>query len=270
MDLKRAELKVALRKADIEDFDIRLEQLKETQKEVLMEGEGGIEDKNEVSRKLRNTRARNAFIKTALIGGTIGTVFQETKALFDDSQDGVIEGTIKHFTNKEGMVSHGTALEALRRYFTGEQTMMKTDALHGEIFAGSPTHVEMPDGVTFEQNPDTTYNMLRDGKVISENIPVRFDDQGNLSTETQEALSKSGITSTFGLVGEKTTQEIHESVDDYVKNHGDEMRRVHRELWYDKCDHRTHLIKTNFVLTGEVNTAPVSMQKATMSSMYLV
>lgn len=234
MDLKRAELKVALRNnEDVEDFEGQLEHLVDTQKAQLLEGESGIEAKDEVFRKLRTSRAWKAAAKTALVGATLGTVFQEGRAFFDDSQDGIIEGSIKHFNNKDSLTTNGTALEALRRYISGDHAMMSNGAMHAEMFAGNPTEVQLPDGVTFEQNPDTTYNLVRNGEVISENIPVRFDDQGNLSAETQEALTKSGITSTFGLCGEKTTETIHATSADYVRDHGEGMKQIHRELWYD-------------------------------------
>jgi hypothetical protein len=231
MDLRRAELKVLLRNED-QGFDAELESLVDVQKQQLMEGEGGIEQKDEVFNKLRKTRVRNAFIKSTLTAATIGTAFQEAKSFFDDSQDGVIEGGIKHFTDKESLAQKGTALEALRRYVTGEQPMVTNASLY-EAAQIEDTHIDLPEGVTLVQNADSTFNFLRNDEVIAEHIAIRLDPDGSLDDETEKALAKSGITSTFGLIGEKTTETVHESVGDYVKNHAEGMQRIHRELWYD-------------------------------------
>jgi hypothetical protein len=232
MDLKRAELKVALRQSEgVENFDDELSKLIDVQKTQLLEGEQGIEQKDEVFRKLRNSKAWKAFAKGTIVGGTIGMVFQEGKALLDGSQDGIIEGSIKHFTGKEDLVKHGTALEALRRWFSGDHGMMKT-GLHEEAIVDG-THMQVPDGVSIEQNPDHTISILRNGEVVSDHVPLRLDEQGNLSEETQQALAKSGVSADFGLIGEKTTENIHESVQDYVNKHAEGMTKVHRDLWYD-------------------------------------
>lgn len=232
MDLKRAELKVALRNSEHgEDFDTRLASSVETQKGQMMKGEHGIEAQDKVFKKLRNTRAWKAAAKTVLIGATIGTVWQEGKALFDPGQDSILEGV---FGSKENLVKHGTALEGLRRYFSGDHTTVPNTNLHEEMFEGSDTHIQLPEGFKFgDQNSDGTFDLLRDGKVVAGHVPIEFDANGNLSQEAQEALAKNGITTDFGMIGEKTTEAIHESTQDYVNNHAEGMTRVHRELWYD-------------------------------------
>lgn len=234
MDLKRAELKVALRNLEREDnaldFDIELEHMTEVQKEQL---EGGIDEKNEVFETLRKRKVKWAFINGTIAAATIGTAVQEIGAFANDSQDGVLEGA---FGNKDHLVAHGTTLEALRRYITGDHAPDLTGPLHAETFAGSPTHVAMPDGVTFEPNNDAeaTYNLMRDGKVIADHVHVNFDEHGDLAVETKKELMEAGITTgQLANVVDKTSETIHESISDYVKNHAEGMKRIHRELWYD-------------------------------------
>jgi hypothetical protein len=229
---KRAELKIALRNSGlVEDFDTRLASFVETQKEQLLEGERGIEAKDEIYRKLRNDRAKWAFVKTTLASATIGTVFQEGKAFFDSSQDGVIEGAFKHGFDKEGLAKNGTALEALRRYFTGDHSVVSSEHMHEEAIIDN-THIQVPEGVTIEHHGDT-FSILHEGKDISGPVPIVLDEHGNLSPETQSLLAKHGITSDFGHVGEKVSQSIHESATDYVNKHAEGMTKIHRELWYD-------------------------------------
>ncbi len=227
---KRAELKVALRNSGlVEDFDTRLASFVETQKEQLLEGERGIEEKDEIYTKLRNKRAWKAFAKTTIASATIGTAFQEGKAFFDSSQDGVIEGAFKHGFDKEGLAKNGTALEALRRYFTGDHSVVDTNMHEAAIVEG--THVQLPEGTSIEQHDDGTMSIMRDGEDVSGHVPFNLDEHGNLSKETQEALAKSGITSDFGHVGEKVSQTIHESSTDYVNNHAKDMESMHRHEW---------------------------------------
>lgn len=234
IDLKSAELKKLLRNSSdgVNDFDDRLDKMVGAQTDQLMKSEhGGIEQKDEDFRKFKNKRALKAFAKTTLVAGTFGFVTQEVGAVFNSSKDGVVEGGIKHLTGKEDLVKHGTALEALRRYITGDHTMMPKTNLDEEMFGD--TSVKLPEGVTFEENPDNTYNLLRNGEVISKDISMTPDDWGNLSEETREALAKSGVTAQFNLLEEKTTETIHESADDYVKNHAENMQQVRRHDFFD-------------------------------------
>lgn len=232
IDLKRAELKKLLRGIDREDgaidFDIELEHMSSVQEDQILEG---VEKKNEIFEDLRKSKVKWAFAKSALTAATIGTAFQEARAFFTDTQDGILEGA---FGNKEHLVSHGTALEALRRYITGEHAPVST-TLHAETFS-APTHVEMPDNVTFNQdpNPDGTYDLLKDGKVIAGHVPVSFDEQGDLSDVTKKALMEHGITSgQLSHYTEQLSQPAHLSATEYIQKNPDGMHQVHRVNWYN-------------------------------------
>ncbi len=244
MDLGRAELKVALRRAGREfqngeekvDFDTALRLLTESKKTELLGGESGITAQNKEFAKLRNSRAWKAFATTTLASATVGVLFQEGKALLDASQDGIIEGTIKHFNNKEDLVKHGTGLEALRRWFTGDHAMMPhNDAslLHEGVVAGG--HLQLPKGINLKPADGTNnFDIVRDnGNVVVSDVHMEFDENGDLSDETKQALAKSGVISEFGIVGEKTTETVTEPAQDYLDNHAGLTQKIHRELWYD-------------------------------------
>jgi hypothetical protein len=241
MDLKRAQLKVAIRKglaeeklklATKENFDTYLSQLTDVEKTQLLGGEHGMDRKDEIFKKMKHKKVTRVFINSAIASATIGTLFQEGRALFDPSQDGIIEGSIKslgHHT--EHLKENSTALEYFRRWTAGEAPRMPRGDLH-EVLIGK-TAVQLPKGIDLVPNSDSTFNLVRNGEVISGHIPMNLDAQGNLSEATKEALAKSDIHSGFALLGSKTTEHIHQSADDYLKQHASGMHKVHRELWYD-------------------------------------
>ena len=236
MDLKRAEIKVAIRRGiqdgtlsinTEEDFDTYLASLTEVEKEQLLAGDSGIERKDEIFKKMKKSKVAKAFIKSTLMAGTLGFVAQEIGAAFDPSKDGIVEGAFKH--DKAG---NATALEHLRRWIAGDSAGRMAEGNLHEVVVGG-THMQLPEGSDLVNNPDGTFNIIRGDEVVAENVPINLDAQGNLSAETQEALAHSDIHGHFGLVGEKTMTEIHEKAEDYIKNHPGETTQIHRELWYD-------------------------------------
>ncbi len=242
MDLKRAELKVALRRGGFPtenegtpnevDFDTRLAQLTETQKGQLLGGDRGITQKDEAFVEKRNSRAWKAFATTTLTSITIGAVFAEGKALLDGSQDGIIEGAFK---DKQNLIKHATGLEAIRRWWTGDHAMMPghdSSDLHAESFGD--TKVQLPNGVTFVENADNTYNLVRNGDVLVDHVPVTLDESGDLSDATKHILNEHGIeTGAMVPIGETETQIIQESPDEYIAKHPELTHKIHRDLWYD-------------------------------------
>ena len=229
MDLKRAQLKVAIRKGMTsgslkletgENFDTYLSQLTDVEKSQLLGGEHGIEKKDEIFKKMKRKKVAWAFAKTTLSAATLGFGFQEARAFLDYSTDGVIEGALKSLRDhasggetKEFLNNHmgplqknGTALEYLRRWWFGEHAMLPSGTMHEETFG--KIHFNLPEGASMIENPDHTIDLLRNGEVIVKHL--NFDDHGNLSAESQEAFKKIGIFSNLTTMGGKTTEEINE------------------------------------------------------------
>lgn len=245
MDLSRATLKVRIRNRVADgtlkmpaktDFDTYLNEMTDTQKEQLLGGDRGIDRKDEIFRKMKKGRVWRAGLTAGGLGAVAGFVFQEIESLSNSTEDGLIEGIFKSLRHHAGgqeneLTEKGTALEYLRRTLMGEHPRMPHDSfIEGHI--GNAT-LDLPKGAGITQNPDGTFDILRNGEVIAHHVPMDLDAQGNLSPATLAALHKNNIYSNFSVIGEKTTATIHESAEDYMKAHASGTHLVHRELWYD-------------------------------------
>lgn len=173
-----------------------------------------------------------AFAKTAFIGASVGVAFQEVRAFFQGGTDGFFEGIAKHLRgDEEHLASKATAIEGLRRWFTGDGAHLPFGAGH-EMMLGN-THMQLPDGVIINPNADGTYDILHDGKVISDNIKLGFVPNGDLDDASKELLAKDNIFSTFAQTGGKVTEHITSNGEDYVNKHPELTTKIHREAWMD-------------------------------------
>ncbi len=255
MDLKRAELKVALRKnlADKateftagESVDAYIARLTAVESSVLLSGEAGIEAKDKVFTKLKRAKMAKAFARTVLIGGVVSFAVDEVKSLFTE-EDGLAEGIVKslkgHMPNgiKEhvGDLHHKTtSIEALRRWIMNDTPRMPTDHMH-EVVLGA-THMHLPDGVELEKNADGTFDIVRGDEVLSNDIPLVFGADGNLSQVSQDLLKQDDIYSNFAKSGKiwndtdyvNNAKDMHHVIPDYMDNDSKEFDFNEQKLWW--------------------------------------
>lgn len=236
LDSYRAKIKVAIRKGVADgridfdkggnNFDDHLRNLIDVQSEGITTD---VEKKNQIFSEMKKKKVAWAFAKTAFIGASVGFAFQEVRAFFQDGTDGFFEGIAKHLRgDEEHLASKATAFEGLRRWFSGDGTRVPSGALH-EVMLGN-THMQLPDGVTINQNADGTCDILRDGKVISDNIKIGFAPNGDLNDTSKELLEKDGILTTFAQTGGKITEHITREAGEYTNKHPELTTKIDREF----------------------------------------
>src|SRR3989344_2073642 len=258
LDLARAKLKVTIRKGITEGridftkggtFDDYLQKLITTQSGGV---EKGMEAKDRIFSAMKKKRVASAFVKTALAGAAAGLVFQEVQAAFQSGKDGVVEGLIKNWKGEEGqMAGKTTALEGLRRFIMGDEEVDGGRLPFGrghEMVIGQ-THMQLPDDVELKLNSDGTYDILRGGEVVGDNIKLQYAPNGNLTLASRDLLAENGILSTFNQTLDTASEEIRLSADEYVNKHPELTTKIHREVWMDNDtpmypdpDHPGHLL----------------------------
>ena len=239
IDHYRAKLKVAIRRG-IESgkiefrqqntFDEHLKKLTGTLSEGLM---NEIEQKNKIFKDMKREKVAKVFIKTALIGASVGFIFQEVQAAFSPKTDGVFEGMFKH---EDHLTTKATALEGLRRWITGDSPRLPFGVGHEELLGN--THIQLPDGVTLQYNNDGTCNILENGRMVSDHVKLLLDERGNLDDESIKALAKDGIYTSFAQVGGKVTEQVVTSPEEHISKHPG-MLKIFRKEWMDN-DTPTH------------------------------
>ena len=241
-----AELKVALKNSAMSNvatlmngktFEDYLTKLTSVKIGLLIEGEGGIAQKDRVFKKLKREKCARKFVQTMLVGGAMSFVVDEVKSLFTN-QDGLIEGTFKslkeHLPNGavkatidehvDGLHQKATSLEALRRYIFNENPGIPDGAMHEEIFGSA--HIRLPEGVNLVANSDGTYRMISEGHVIGDRI--EFNSDGSFTDESKALLEHNGVTLDPHPIESMEQRTV--STEEYIKNHPG-MEEIHRHEW---------------------------------------
>jgi ADP-heptose:LPS heptosyltransferase len=236
IDLKRAELKVALRKEMAskpmafmsgQSFDGFLNQL--TNADAMATLDKDVADKNKVFTSMKVKEIAKKVARAMLIGATFTAAFSlvadEVGAYFNPSKDGVLEGTFKENANLEHKAS---ILEAARRWIFSDEPRMPTENMQDIPIDG--THMHLPEGVQMIKNSDGTFDIVRNGEVISNDISIPVDENGNISQDPedlkalQDVLAKDDIYIDPYLDGGTTT--IHPK--DWVDKNLDNLHRIER------------------------------------------
>lgn len=223
----RGAMKTALRAQDPENFDTKLKELVQSRREALVGGEAGMEAKDQIYEKMRNRKVAKVAIRTAIVGTGFGLVAQEVGAAFDGQKDGLLEGAWKSITgNREDLTKGATALEGLKRFIPGAGPRMSPGEMH-TVMVGA-TSVELPEGADLVENPDGTYDLTREGDVVSNNLALEFGPNGDLTDESRQLLAGDDVGATFALTEGETV-----SAAAYVNEHEELTQHVRRGLWYD-------------------------------------
>lgn len=243
--LRLAEIKVAIRKETASNpkafmngasYDDFIEGRTAHQENLFSKGDIAAKDK--IFSQLKTRRIIRKMGQTVLMGAAMSFAAQELWAL-GTSRDGVIEGGAKsiynHFSDESNhgadLHKNATALEALRRNLFGESPRMPTEHMHEAIMGA--THIELPDGADIIDNGNGTYDFVRDGVVISNDIPLSFDSNGNLSPESIALLNKDDIYTDFYKIHDpegKIDGNGAKNPSEWVEQHKDSMHRIHRHF----------------------------------------
>ncbi len=246
LDLLRAQAKVDLEKyfalgqklaveilkgRSFQDF---FRNLNETKIENLTKGEGGIEAKNRIARKMRQKKVAWAAVKGLGTGLAIGATVQEALAVLNGSEESLI-GQL--FGIKEAYAASAasplepqryTALGYFYRYMTGNFPRM--DAQHMQDFVFGEQHFNLPRGASLVKNSDGTLCLLRGEEIFIERIPV--DARGHLTPEGKSLLASHDVKiSGPGIGGPGHPHDL--APKDYILKNKGLFRHVKRMLWYD-------------------------------------
>lgn len=244
MDLRRAELKVALRRSlEGQSFDFMnnrnmdeyLLQLTGALSRQFTEGE--IAQKDRIFKEMKRKKVGKKVAQAMLFGTAFSFAADEMGSWFDSSKDGVIEGTVKsvrdHFSDDpqaNSLEQTATSIEAVRRWVFNDAPRMPADSMH-EIAIGD-TQVHMPEGVEMVKNPDGSFDILRNDEVIADDVPLRFDADGNLTQESRDLLAKDDIYADFCKEIGGSSETITVPAEEYANNHPELTHRIHREVWF--------------------------------------
>jgi len=233
-----ARAKVALRKKiegglksgipEGETFDSYLAKQTQIVENSLLGGEKGITEQDKAFSKFKAKRVAIKVAQTAIAGLIIGGTVQEVTAFFKDDVQGVFEGMVGH--NDVHTVTQ-TPLEHIRSWITGHPSHM---GMGGAIESHLNGHnFKLPEGTSIIQNSDGTYDILRGNQVISDNVSLNFDANGNLDGESLSRLGADGIVANTTHTIINGTQEVHSGASDYINNHHGNTTHVARDGWYD-------------------------------------
>ena len=243
IDLLRARMKVALRNND-PHFDTQLNALADQRGAALKGGDAGIDKKDAGFKSMRRSKSWLTFGKTMLFGSIVGAGIHELSAPLDGHTDSLLtegykhsKGLVKGWFNHKGVVGGwndnnmelrkgATPTLALMRWMTGEHARMPFGQGAHEFICGN-SHLQLPEGAQIIENPNDTYSIIRDGKVIGDHVKLYFNGDGDLSEETKKMLAGHDIWTNRTVVGGISNV----SATEYVK-HNPELHKIHRELWY--------------------------------------
>ena len=230
MDIARAQAKVELRKmiktnseflAGGKSFDELLQSVQETRMKQLIEGDGGIEKRNVLFKKMKHKKVAKSMLKGLAIGLTIGAAAQEIGAVFQGDQEGLMD--VRSAFGADGAVpaeaQHYTVLEYLRRLATNDFPKAEgLGSMHALVVGGH--HISIPEGSDLIPNPDGSFSLTRGSETLLNHIT--FDPNGGLSAESRKLLESHGIDAVSSAV---PGGALH--------GHNLATQGVHRTLWYD-------------------------------------
>lgn len=235
LDLLRAQAKIDLRKIQEKlplpkgnDFNAYLSSLVETQANYLTKEE--FDKRNELFRKMKKRRVAGAVLKGFATGAAIGLVAQEITAFFSEGKQGLLESLIRKGEEKPEMY-HFTTLEYLKRWITGDLPRMDLTEVHQATIGRN--FIDLPKGVDLIQQPDGSYNLVKNGDVISDNLI--FNPDGSIPQETSKILEGQNIkvTSLTDCIENTTSKEASQALQDFIQQNPEKFTKVSRNLWYD-------------------------------------
>lgn len=249
--LARDECQQLLNGASGDEF---LESMVEAKRDFLVEGDGGIEKRNEMFAKMKRRRVGGAVVKGVASGILIGGVVQEVGAFFRADQQGLVETLVK---GGGGTAARATPLEALRSYLSGDWKK----AINFEERMLNGVKFKVPEGMQLVANQDGSFNLVGSGNQGVLN-GLRFDGNGALTEESRLMIEVNGgvVNSEVFEVQRQVVSEAGRDVgvSEFVEERQDLFGRIRRTLWYDNDTPKPIFDKNELrLLWGGVNGSGV-------------
>lgn len=192
--------------------------------------ESEVSKQDSAFNKLKNKEVKNAAIKSALIGATIGIVLQEVGAIFDNTRAGLLEQAWGAHTVPVNGVEHSTMLGGL---FAGNHpalhTAPNTDYIASHIGKGE---ISMSTDHSIVDNGNGTISLMDShGHASLENIKINSD--GSLPQDSINHIKAAGMSVTDKSFNTTTFVDHSSNGNEFVHNHMNEMTNVHRTDWYN-------------------------------------
>ncbi len=189
LDVARATAKVKLRNLltaqGVTTFDTDLQNAVLAKTNELMGGDKGIKAQNERFTKYKRAEVTKAVIKRIIIGGALGFAAREVKGLFDGR--GVLPGM-----RPDGEVTPLGSLKSWWGYMKGEVPHTHPSGFYETDIDGH--HVKFPTGVELRPDGHGGYNLLDDGKIVSDPAkPLHFDSSGHFDPDSKKFLTDHGF-----------------------------------------------------------------------------
>lgn len=241
IDIKKRQIKDALQKAyadkkiqfpNEQDFEAYYNSLSTTEENrLLSEADTGIDAKDRMFNKAKDAVGKKAAWIAFRNGILIGTTMQEVTSLFT-GRVGIGEDILHQIKGQDtlapGMGTENlTALAYLKHLVQGDIPKMGMGNIH-EVLVGQ-NHIKLPQGVDMLKNPDGTYNLINGNRILGEHLVMNTD--GSLSESAKSILAHSGV----GIENHLTEGVVEKTVspEDYIKNHSELMKEIHRMGWFD-------------------------------------
>lgn len=245
LDIARAEAKVALRRMAAANpgilrqrsFDETLASVADIRIGDLTNGDEGIEDKNNLFKKMKRKRVAMAAVKGIATGLLIGGLAQEATTFLSDQQHGLIERFFKG-DQAGGQPKPGfTPLEFLRRWWSSELPKSAGGAGAGtfEKIIGN-LRVKLPAGadLVFSQS-DGTYTLMHNNSPYISGIKLNPD--GTLTQDAANLLAAKGIAVQQSVDQIQRmftdTDTVTSGPKEVVDQRPDLFKAIKRVLWYD-------------------------------------
>ncbi len=210
-----------------ETFDTYLAKQAKTVEDSLMGGERGISAQDRAFSKYKAKRVAMKVGATALSGLVIGGAVQEAVAFFKDDTQGIIEGFLKNGGDENRIQ---TPLEHLRGWIMNDPSTMGLDNPVTTNIDGITFNT--PEGTSIIKNADETFDVLKGDTVISDNIKLSFDADGNLDAGSLARLGETGVVANTTHTLVESTKQIIQTAAEYVETH-EGTQHITRDAWYD-------------------------------------
>ncbi len=260
LDLERYKAKIMLKDAFAKDstlgsFEDKMNALNKVTEDLLVKGQGGINERDAVFNKLKRKRVIQAMATGAVTGITFGVVGQEV-ASFWNEQQGVVEGVM----GKGGSSGKVTSLEwarekiaeafGMNRIPQGVETVLPGKETLGTALVAGVAHdmhttvnsfISLPEG--YELNPAGNkvgvYDVFLNGKSVVSNIEID-QSTGNFTANSLASLEKAGFhmnTSVDNVASSVTSGAVAGgkavNVQDFANEHSDKLAKIKRLGWAD-------------------------------------
>lgn len=196
-----------------QSFESFLAERTQTVERCLLGGDKGIDANDKEFSKYKTKESFKKALKTALVGLTVGATVQEFVAFFKDDVQGFFEGMFHH----DGHAITQTPLEHIYNWITGHPSHMGLGKAVEIPLDGN--HFKLPEGTNIIQNSDCTYNIVRGDQIISNHIPLTFDEAGNIDDASIARLGEDGIVANTTCQTIDGTKEVTSTAQDYINNH---------------------------------------------------